>query len=70
VKDSFENIRKVYLKNVAPFLVASKRYRSTIPGLYQPGRPCVKITGFCNELPILQSKQRPRKLTVFGDDGK
>ncbi len=34
VKDSFDNIRKVYLKNVAPFLVTSKKYKSTIPGLY------------------------------------
>jgi serine/threonine-protein kinase mTOR len=70
VKDSFDNVRKVYLKNVAPFLVTSKKYRSCIPGLYEPHRRCTKITGFCNELVILQSKQRPRKLTVFGDDGK
>jgi len=48
VKDSFENIKKVYLKNVAPFLVTSKKYKSTIPGLYAPNKPCVKITGFSN----------------------
>jgi FKBP12-rapamycin complex-associated protein len=70
VKDCFDNVRKVYLKNVAPFLVTSKKYKSTIPGLYEPFKECVKITGFKNELSILQSKQRPRKLTVYGDDGK
>jgi FKBP12-rapamycin complex-associated protein len=70
VKDSFENIKKIYLKNVAPFLVTSKKYKSTIPGLYDPGKECVKISGFSNELSILQSKQRPRKLTIIGDDGK
>lgn len=70
VKDSFENIKKIYLKNVSPFLVTSKKYKSTIPGLYIPGKECVKITGFSNELVILQSKQRPRKLTILGSDGK
>jgi len=70
VKDSFENVKKIYLKNVAPFLVASKKYKSTIPGLYEPNKNCVKITGFSNELMVLQSKQRPRKLIIFGDDGK
>lgn len=38
--------------------------------MYLPGKNCVNITGFSNELVILQSKQRPRKLTIFGDDGK
>jgi serine/threonine-protein kinase mTOR len=70
VKDSFENIRKIYLKNVAPFLLTSQKYRSTIPGLYAPAKDCVRVTGFANELMILQSKQRPRKLTVLGSDGK
>jgi FKBP12-rapamycin complex-associated protein len=58
------------LKNIAPFLVTSKKYKSTIPGLYEPNKNCVKISGFCNELMVLQSKQRPRKLVIFGDDGK
>lgn len=48
VKDYFDHIKKVYLKNVAPFLVASKKYISTIPGLYEPHKTCVKITGFKN----------------------
>lgn len=38
--------------------------------MYEPNKNCIKITGFKNELSILQSKQRPRKLTIFGDDGK
>jgi FKBP12-rapamycin complex-associated protein len=38
--------------------------------MYQPGRVNIKINGFCNELSVLQSKQRPRKLTIYGDNGK
>ena len=55
---------------MAPFLVTSKKYNSSIPGMYVPRKNCVKIAGFSNELTILLSKQRPRKLTVFGNDGK
>lgn len=70
VKDSFENLKKVYLKNVSPSLVTTRHYKTTIPGLYQPGRENIKINGFGNELTVLQSKQRPRKLTIYGDNGK
>ena len=38
--------------------------------MYQPGRVNIKINGFCNELSVLQSKQRPRKLTIYGENGK
>jgi FKBP12-rapamycin complex-associated protein len=30
----------------------------------------IKISSFYNELTVLQSKQRPRKLKIFGDDEK
>jgi FKBP12-rapamycin complex-associated protein len=50
--------------------VSTKRYLTTIPGLYQPNKKGVKIIGFSNELSVLQSKQRPRKLTIYGDDNK
>lgn len=41
-----------------------------MPGLYQPNKPVVRIQGFHNELAVLQSKQRPRKLLIYGSDGK
>lgn len=68
VKESFENLKKVYLKNVAPSLLLSHRYLSAIPGMYSVKGKNVKINNFYNELAVLQSKQRPRKLKIFGDD--
>lgn len=68
VKESFENLKKVYLKNVAPSLLLSHRYLSAIPGMYNVRGKNVKINNFYNELAVLQSKQRPRKLKIFGDD--
>lgn len=70
VKDSFEYLKKVYLKNVAPRLVLSFKYCSSIPGMYNLHSNNIKISSFHNELSVLQSKQRPRKLKVYGDDGK
>lgn len=68
MKESFENLKKVYLKNVAPSLLLSHRYLSAIPGMYNVRGKNVKINNFYNELAVLQSKQRPRKLKIFGDD--
>lgn len=70
VKESFENLKKVYLKNVAPSLVSSHRYLSAIPGMYKVRGKNIKISSFYNELSVLQSKQRPRKLKIFGEDEK
>ena len=70
VKSSFENLKKVYLKNVAPKLVLSYKYYSSIPGMYKLRGSSVKISSFSNELNVLQSKQKPRKLKVYGNDDK
>ena len=70
IKETYENSKKVYLKNVAPALVESNNYLSSIPGLYKPNSPIIRIVSFANELSVLQSKQRPRKLKIFGSDGK
>lgn len=70
IKESFENLKKVYLKNVAPVLLSISDCKLSMPGLYQPNKPLVRIQGFQNELAVLQSKQRPRKLIIYGSDGK
>ena len=70
VKESFEIMKKVYLKNVAPDLVSSKKYLSSIPGNYSTSSRNIKISSFNNELTVLLSKQRPRKLKIYGNDEK
>ena len=70
VKESFERMEKIYLKNVAPGLVSSRKYLSSIPGLYNVRTKNIQISSFSNELPVLLSKQRPRKLKVYGNNGK
>lgn len=48
VKESFENLKKVYLKNVAPSLILSRRYLSAIPGMYNVKGKNIKISSFYN----------------------
>ena len=42
-----------------------------LPGSYKPSSPSkILIDAFKNELKVLISKQRPKKLIILGSDGK
>lgn len=41
-----------------------------IPGLYDPRLPPVYITGFYDMLTLIKSKRKPRRIKIFGSDGK
>ncbi|EAS01249.1 phosphatidylinositol 3- and 4-kinase family protein (macronuclear) [Tetrahymena thermophila SB210] len=60
----------VYLENVSPKLLETKNCEVSIPGLYKPTRPIVKISCFQPKLEVLFSKMNPRKLFVYGSDSK
>ncbi len=40
-----------------------------VPGTYIAGEPLVTIAAFAPTLHVINSKQRPRKLTIHGGDG-
>lgn len=40
-----------------------------MPGTYIAGEPLVTIAAFAPTLHVINSKQRPRKLTIHGGDG-
>lgn len=39
-------------------------------GTYQAGRPIIKIASFATKLTVIVSKQRPRRLSLKGTDGR
>ena len=39
-------------------------------GTYSPYLPNVKIDSFRNQIQIIHSKQRPKKMIIIGSDGK
>lgn len=45
-------------------------YDGSSTGTYQSGKPVIKIASFATKLTVIASKQRPRRLSLKGDDGK
>ena len=54
---------------VAPALVKAENLELAVPGTYIVGEPLVTIASFAPQLTVITSKQRPRKLSIFGSDG-
>ena len=40
-----------------------------MPGTYQPDGKIVRINSFAQTMQVIVSKQRPRKVSMYGDDG-
>ncbi|KRX06464.1 Rapamycin-binding domain [Pseudocohnilembus persalinus] len=70
ISTKLENLTCVHLENVSPKLLATKNCEISIPGLYKPNKPIVKIACFQPKLPVLSSKQHPRRLFIYGTDNK
>lgn len=58
------------LRNVAPKLLTSENLDIAVPGTFKSNKPIVKIAKFASVLPVLPSKQHPRKMSVYGSDGR
>ncbi|KAJ3083694.1 phosphatidylinositol kinase- protein kinase tor1, partial [Quaeritorhiza haematococci] len=58
------------LQYVSPKLLAARDLDLAVPGTYRSGEPVIKIASFVPTLTVITSKQRPRKLTIKGSDGK
>ena len=58
------------IKNVAPKLLDSENMDIAVPGTFRSDRKIVKIQKFASVLPVLSSKQHPRKMVVYGNDGR
>ena len=58
------------MRNVSPRLLDPRHLELAVPGTYQPGHPIVSIALFSPTIQVITSKQRPRKITIKGNDGK
>ncbi|CAE6464067.1 unnamed protein product [Rhizoctonia solani] len=58
------------LQFASPILKRARNLRLAIPGSYAVGRPVVTIASFSPNLSIIASKQRPRRMTIYGSDGR
>ena len=56
---------------VSPNLLEARDLELAVPGTYEAHTDeVVKIASFAPSLSVIMSKQRPRKLSMFGSDGK
>ncbi|KAI7879884.1 FAT-domain-containing protein [Lichtheimia hyalospora FSU 10163] len=58
------------LQYISPRLLRARDLELCVPGYYRSGEPIVRIAKFNPSLTVIPSKQRPRKLTIVGSDGK
>ncbi|KAF9952831.1 phosphatidylinositol kinase- protein kinase tor1 [Mortierella alpina] len=72
----FNRIRKLpklstlELPYASPQLQNAQDLELAIPGTYRSGAPIIKISSFKHTLTVLSSKQKPRRLTMKGSDGR
>ncbi|KUL87163.1 hypothetical protein ZTR_05655 [Talaromyces verruculosus] len=57
------------LKYVSPRLKEVSDLDLAVPGTFHPGRPIIRIMSFDPVLHVLQTKKRPRRMTLKGSDG-
>ncbi|KAF1328387.1 Phosphatidylinositol kinase, partial [Globisporangium splendens] len=70
IRKQLANLSTLELANVGPKLLSVHSLSLAVPGTYKAGAPIVRIQSFDNKVTVLTSKQRPRKVTINGSDGK
>uniref|UniRef100_A0A6B2KZH9 non-specific serine/threonine protein kinase n=1 Tax=Arcella intermedia TaxID=1963864 RepID=A0A6B2KZH9_9EUKA len=62
-------ITRLELEHLSPQLFKARNLDVAVPGTYKPNLPVVNISHFDPVLKIIPSKQRPRRMLLFGSDG-
>lgn len=69
INKQLPSLTTLELQYVAPNLVRAQNLELAVPGTYIAGESLVTIAAFAPTLHVITSKQRPRKLTIYGGDG-
>ncbi|KAH7890784.1 phosphatidylinositol 3-kinase [Phlebopus sp. FC_14] len=70
VEKQLPQLTTLDLQYVSPQLLKARNLELAMPGTYQSGRPVIRIASFATKLTVIASKQRPRRVSLKGDDGK
>jgi FKBP12-rapamycin complex-associated protein len=63
-------LTKLELNQCSPALSCARSLELGVPGSYRVDGTYVKIEKFISSVQVITSKQRPRKITIRGSDGK
>ncbi|KAG8529931.1 uncharacterized protein KY384_005412 [Bacidia gigantensis] len=70
IQKQLPSMLSMELEYVSPKLHIARNLDLCVPGTYQSGKPATRMMSFVPLVAIIPSKQRPRRLTVRGSDGK
>ena len=70
ISKQLPQLSNLELQYVSPRLKNCHDLELAVPGTYKSGKPPVRIVSFDANAAVIQSKQRPRKLTLRGSDGQ
>ncbi|WPK25591.1 hypothetical protein PUMCH_002911 [Australozyma saopauloensis] len=70
ISKQLQQLQTLELAFVSPLLEQARDLQLAVPGSYQAGKPIVRIMKFDSTFTVISSKQRPRKLSCRGSDGK
>lgn len=70
INKQLPSLTKLELDQCSPALSNAKSLELGVPGSYRVDGSYVKIEGFFSSVQVITSKQRPRKITLRGSNGK
>lgn len=70
ISSQIKQLTDLELQYVSPKLLTARDLSLAVPGTYTAGQEIVRISHFSPTLRVIESKQRPRKLSLRGSDGK
>ncbi|XP_068617992.1 serine/threonine-protein kinase mTor-like [Battus philenor] len=66
----FRSLTSLELQYVSERLHKCRDFELAVPGSYVPDESIIRISHIKSQLQVIKSKQRPRRLTIQGSDGK
>ncbi|GFN76929.1 mechanistic target of rapamycin (serine/threonine kinase) [Plakobranchus ocellatus] len=70
ISKQLPQLTSLELQYVSPELLHCRDLELAVPGSYVPNQPVISIQRVQSSLQVITSKQRPRKLSIFGSDGE
>ncbi|CCF58185.1 hypothetical protein KAFR_0E00310 [Kazachstania africana CBS 2517] len=70
ISKDLPQLQTLELQHVSPKLLEARDLDLAVPGKYHAYRQLVKISSFDPVFSVIASKQRPRKISIKGSDGK
>ncbi len=64
---SLFQLTSLELQYVSPNLLVCRDLELAVPGTYDPSQPVIRIQKVQSSLNVITSKQRPRKLSIYGE---